>query len=108
MSEPTVKRFPFAKIVAVMAVSFLVGVGLCGLDFALGANGIGKSGGEFSVGPLDGVSLVVMALSAVGLVLSLIVWMVAAIIRSAGSGSKDDAAQKQLDDESKSKRDGEP
>ena len=40
MSDPTVKRFPFAKIVIVMAVCFLVGVGLCGLDYALGARGI--------------------------------------------------------------------
>ena len=82
------KRFPFAKLVAVMAVGFLVGAGLCGLDMALGANGIGKSNQEFSVGPLDGVSIAVMVLSAAGLVLSLVAWLVAAIVRS--FGSKDD------------------
>ena len=87
MSDPTVKRFPFAKIVAVIAVSLLVGVGLCGLDYALATNGIGKSHEEFGVGPLDGVSLVVMAFSAVGLVLSLIAWGLAAIVRSAAPGS---------------------
>jgi len=86
MSNPTVKRFPFAKIVVVMAISFLVGVGLCGLDIALGAHGYGKTG-EFSVGPLDGISLVVMILSLAGLVLSLIVWLLAAIVRSARSKS---------------------
>jgi len=106
MSDPTEKRFPFAKIVIVMAVSFLVGVGLCGLDFALGANGIGKSGGEFSVGPLDGVSLVVMALSAAGLVLSLIVWLLAVIVRSASSGAAENSQQKLPDDHDKSEGDG--
>jgi len=85
MSDPAKNRFPFAKIVAVMAVCFLVGIGLCGLDYALGAHGMGRTNAEFSVGPLDGLSLVVMALSAVGLVLSLIAWAVAAIIRSARS-----------------------
>lgn len=89
MTDPTPKRFPFAKIVIVMAVAFLVGLGLCGLDIALGANGIGKTGEEFSVGPLDGVSLVVMALSAAGLVLSLIVWALAAIIGGIASSGKD-------------------
>ena len=86
MGEVPEKRFPFAKIVIVMAVCLLVGVGLCGLDFALGAHGIGKPKEEFSVGPLDGVSLVVMVLSGAGLVVSLIVWALAAIVGNAGSG----------------------
>jgi hypothetical protein len=85
MNDPAKNRFPFAKIVAVLAVCFLVGVGLCGLDYALGTHGIGRTNEEFSVGPLDGLSLAVMALSAVGLVLSLIAWVVAAMIRSARS-----------------------
>ena len=107
MSDPTEKRFPFEKIVIVMAVSFLVGVGLCGLDIALGAHGYGKSG-EFSAGPLDGVSLVVMALSAAGLVLSLIVWLLAVIVRSASSRAQENSPQKPLDGESKSNPDGKP
>jgi len=86
MDNPKAKRFPFAKIVVVMAVSFLVGVGLCGLDYALGAHGYGRTG-EFSVGPIDGLSLLVMILSLTGLVLSLVVWALAAIVRSAGSQS---------------------
>jgi hypothetical protein len=106
MSDPTKKRFPFAKIVAVMAVSFLAGLGLCGLDIALGAHGYGKTG-EFSAGPLDGLSLVVMILSGFGLIISLILWALAAIIRSVGSGSKPAEPQKLLDDEAKSKHDRE-
>ena len=85
MSKPAAKRFPFAKIVIVMAVCLLVGIGLCGLDYALAAHGIGKSHKEFGVGPLDGLSLAVMVLSALGLVLSLVAWMLAAIFRSIGS-----------------------
>jgi hypothetical protein len=85
MSDPAKNRFPFAKIVAVMAVCFLVGVGLCGLDYALGTHGIGKTNEEFNVGPIDGLSLAVMAFSAVGLVLSVIAWALAAIIRGARS-----------------------
>jgi hypothetical protein len=85
MSDPAKNRFPFSKIVAVMAVCLLVGVGLCGLDYALGSHGIGKTNEEFNVGPFDSLSLAVMALSAIGLVLSLLAWVVAAIIRSARS-----------------------
>jgi hypothetical protein len=85
VSEAPQSRWSFAKVVVVMAVSFLVGLGLCGLDFALAANGIGKGTEEFSVGPLDGISLVVMVLSAAGLVLSLILWGLVAIVRSMGS-----------------------
>lgn len=89
MTDPTPKRFPFAKIVIVMAVAFLVGLGLCGLDTVLGAYGIGKTGEEFNVGPLDGISLLVMGLSAAGLVLSLIVWALAAIVGGIASRGKD-------------------
>ena len=89
-----------------MAVAFLVGLGLCGLDIALGSHGIGKINEEFSVGPLDGVSLVVMALSAAGLVLSLIVWMLAAIVTSiTESGANDGDPIKLFGDEAKSKHD---
>ena len=87
MSEAPKSRWSFAKVVVVMAVSFLVGLGLCGLDFVLGANGVGKRNWEFYVGPLDGISLVVMVLSAAGLVLSLILWGLVAIVRSTGSRS---------------------
>ena len=87
MSEAPKSRWSFAKVVVVMAVSFLVGLGLCGLDFVLGANGVGKRNWEFYVGPLDGISLVVMVVSAAGLVLSLILWGLVAIVRSTGSRS---------------------
>ena len=84
MSNPQANRFPFAKVVVVLAVAFLVGVGLCGIDYLLAANGIGKSTEEFGVGPLDAVSLVVMVFSAAGLGLTLIVWMIASFVSSIG------------------------
>ena len=80
-------RFPFAKIVVILAIAFLVGVGLCGIDYWLGSQGIGKSGEEFSVGPLDAPSLIIMFLSAACLILTLIVWMIAAIVSSTLSTS---------------------
>jgi len=89
----TDKRFPFAKLVVVMTVGLLVGAGLCGLDFALAAHGIGKSTQEFGVGPLDGVALVVMVLSAAGLGLSLAAWLLAAIFGSRGSKDESDGQQ---------------
>jgi cytochrome bd-type quinol oxidase subunit 2 len=89
----TDKRFSFAKLVVVMAIGLLVGAGLCGLDFALAAHGIGKSTQEFGVGPLDSVSLVVMVLSAAGLVLSLAAWFLAAIFGSTGPRDDSDGQQ---------------
>jgi len=89
----TDKHSSFAKLVAVMAVGLLVGAGLCGLDFALAARGIGKSTQEFGVGPLDGVSLVVMVLSAAGLVLSLVAWLLAAIFGNTGPRNESDGQQ---------------
>jgi hypothetical protein len=72
----------FAKTTIVMAVAFVVGVGLCGLDYVLAANGIGKSTEEFGVGPLDSLSLVVMIFSAVGLAITLVLWLAVAVVRS--------------------------
>jgi hypothetical protein len=96
MSKPLVERITFAKVVTVLAVAFGLGIGLCGLDYLLAANGIGKSTEEFGVGPLDAVSLVVMVLSALGLVVTTFFWGVFAV---AGSFSrKDSEPQRLLDD----------
>lgn len=82
MSESSAGRISFAKVVTVFAVLFGIGVGLCGLDYLLAAKGIGKNTEEFGVGPLDGVSLVVMILSAFGLVITVIAWIIAAAVGS--------------------------
>ncbi len=84
MSRPLLDRIPFAKIVAVLASGFVVGLGLCGLDYFLAAHGIGKSTEEFGVGPIDLLSLAVMFLSLSGLVISLVAWALLGILRSGG------------------------
>lgn len=86
MSQSPVNRFPFAKIVVILAIAFLVGVGLCGIDYLLAANGIGKSNEEFGVGILDAPSLIVMCLSAALLIFTLIVWAISGIVSSFGPG----------------------
>ena len=86
MSEPSVSRISFVKVVVVLAVVFGIGVGLCGLDIFLASKGIGKSTEEFGVGPLDGVSIVVMVVSALGLVITVIAWIGAAIFKGSGAG----------------------
>jgi hypothetical protein len=88
MSRSQPDRFPFAKIVAILAAAFGIGVGLCGLDYFLAAHNIGRSHEEFGVGPLDSVSMIVMALSAAGLVLALIAWAITAAIVALRSSGK--------------------
>ena len=82
MSKPLVDRIPFAKIITVLAVAFGLGIGLCGLDFFLAWRGIGKNMQEFGVGPLDALSLIVMVVSALGLVVVTFLWVVLAAVGS--------------------------
>ena len=84
--SPWADRSVFAKLFTVLAIAFMAGVGLCGLDFWLGSKGIGRSTQEFGVGPLDGLSVAVMILSALALVFTGIVWAVAAIHGSIARG----------------------
>jgi hypothetical protein len=81
MSGSGGKGFPFAKIVAVLAIAFGVGLGLCGLSFVAASAGF-KSNQEFGVDSLGiaNISLVVMVVSAAALVLAAIGWAVAATL----------------------------
>jgi hypothetical protein len=88
MSRSQISRFPFAKIVAILAAAFGIGVGLCGLDYFLAARNIGRSHREFGVGPLDSFSMIVMAFSAAGLVLALVAWAIAAAVITLRSSGK--------------------
>lgn len=76
------QRSIFSKLLIIFAAGLLLGFGLCGLDYFLASRGIGKSTQEFGVGPLDGVSLLTMGLSALGLVLTVIAWVVASVLRA--------------------------
>jgi hypothetical protein len=79
---PQSKRSIFSKLLIICAASLLLGIGLCGLDYFLASRGIGKSTQEFGVGPLDGVSLLTMFLSALGLVLTFVAWVITLTVRS--------------------------
>jgi hypothetical protein len=95
------ERSNFLKFVIVFAVGFSIGVGLCGLDYLLASKGIGKSTQEFGVGPLDGVSLIVMLLSALGLVITLVAWLFTAIISSLARETDDSEPTRLFDKENK-------
>jgi hypothetical protein len=103
LSESTSHRISFAKVVVVLAVLFGIGVGLCGVDIFLASRGIGKSTQEFGIGPLDAVSIVVMALSALGLVITVVAWIIAAVVGN--FGKKVSQPQKLFDEADDTKTD---
>ncbi len=85
MSKPLADRIPFAKLVAVFAACFGVGLGLCGLGFFLNAHHAGSSGEEFGgFQPFGLLSLVILVVSFVGLVVSLLAWAVVGLLDSLG------------------------
>jgi membrane protein implicated in regulation of membrane protease activity len=69
MSERLVDRIPFAKIVTVLAIVLGISLGLCGVTFLLSSGRGGGSGFFVGLGILE---LVVIALSVVGLALTLL------------------------------------
>jgi len=82
MSKPPSDAPPFAKIVVIFAASFAIGLGLCGLNFFLASHSAGGGNEEFGgVIPLGLFSLVILVISFLGLVVSLLVWAVAGILR---------------------------
>ncbi len=83
------KHSTYARLLLVFAAGLLLGIGLCGIDFLLASRGIGKSTEEFGVGPLDGISLVTMLLSALGLVLTVAAWVLSRIV-GASTGKRSD------------------
>jgi hypothetical protein len=74
-------RSIFAKIFTVLALAFLVGIGLCGVDAAFLANFPGpheEFGPNTFVGTIGAFAVV---LSALGLVLTLIAWLLSPLAR---------------------------
>ncbi len=98
MSEPLIDRIPFAKIVIGLAIGF--SLGLCGVTFAVSAGG-GNRGG-FLEG-LGMVELAVMAISAIGLIVTVIVWVALSVIGS--FGEKVSQPQKLFGEEDDTKHD---
>ena len=104
MNKSRARRFPFAKIVVVLAVVFGIGVGLCGVGATLLArfrNLHEEFGPNTFVGAIGAFALV---LSAGGLVCTTTVWAAAAL---RGLRGKESAPQKLFDREDKTKHDDE-
>jgi hypothetical protein len=81
MRKRLVDRIPFTKIVTVLAIAFGVSLGLCGLTFVVSS---GSHAGPNFFMTLGLIELAAMILSAAGLVLTFIVWIVLAIATSFG------------------------
>jgi ABC-type dipeptide/oligopeptide/nickel transport system permease component len=78
MSKPLIDRIPFTRIVTVLAIVFGVSLGLCGLTLVV-SNGADGAGFLMGLGMLE---LIAMALSALGLLLTLVAWVTLAVIGS--------------------------
>jgi hypothetical protein len=76
MSERLIDRIPFAKITTVLAVVFGISLGLCGVTAILSSGGNSGSGYLFGFGMLE---LVALGGSVVGLLLTLLVFVVLSI-----------------------------
>jgi hypothetical protein len=74
MFERLAVRIPFKKIATVLATIFGISLGLCGVTY-LAVSGGGK--GLIALGMLE---LVAMALSAIGLLLTLLVFVTLSIV----------------------------
>ena len=103
MRERLLERIPFAKIAVVLAIAFGIGLGLCGVDAAF-LDRLRSPGEEF--GPntfVGGIGAFAVVLSALSLVLTTIVWVVAAIVGS--FGEKVSQPQKLFEEENDTKLD---
>ena len=102
MSASPGKRISFAKVVVVLAVVFVLGLGLCGLDATVLArfrSHYQEFGPNTFVGTIGAWTLV---LSALGLVVTIIAWVLSAVV--SGVSRKDDAPQKLFDDYGETKQ----
>ena len=89
MTEPLAQRIPFAKIVIILACTFGLGIGLCGITaFAAGAMHGSRSSENF-LAVLGIIDAALILLSAVGLVVSVIAWVVFSLTGRSGSNQTD-------------------
>jgi len=78
------ERINFPKIVTVLAVTFAVALGACGLTVLAGS----RLGGGY-VTPLAMIELAVMVLAAAGLIVTVVVWVAASLIGNLGHKSSE-------------------
>ena len=87
MTEPLVRRIPFAKIVIILASIFGVALGLCGVT-AFAAGAMRGSAGNFL--PIFGIiELAAILLSAIGLVFTVILWVIMSAVGNFSSENSD-------------------
>jgi hypothetical protein len=83
MSKPLVDRIPFAKILIGLAILFALSVSLCGLSIALFWNGKSVPPGiDRVMNEAAGFDVLAMVLSAAGLLVTAIVWVVLTVVSS--------------------------
>jgi hypothetical protein len=75
MSKPLVDRIPFAKIVLVLAIVFVLSLGTCGLTASLSSNSGSQQNG-YVVAMI--AALAGTLLSGLGLLVTTVVWVIAA------------------------------
>ena len=77
--SPLREHINFPKIVTVLAVTFAIALGACGLTVLVSSHG----GGAYAL-PLGMLELAVMGLAAFGLIVTVIVWVVASALGNLG------------------------
>jgi hypothetical protein len=82
MSKTVLQRIPFAKILIVLTAVVLLSVGLCGVSAVLYMQGGKGSPAIQMVQRAIGFELICGVLSAVGIVVTAVTWIVAAITGS--------------------------
>ena len=91
MSKRLIDRISFAKITTILAISFGIGMGLCGLSFVFPSRG-----NEWGMNGLSLPSLLVMLISFLGLIITLATRMIVGVINS--FSDKGSGPQKLFDD----------
>ena len=86
------ERINFPKVVTILAITFGVALGACGLT----GTGIASRGGTEILVSLAFIELAVVLLSAVGLVLTVVVWIIASALGK--TGHRGSAPQSPFDD----------
>jgi hypothetical protein len=85
MSKSLVNRIPFAKIVVVLAIVFVLSLGTCGLTASLSSNSGSQQNG-YVVVMIAGLAGTL--LSGLGLLVTAVVWVIATV---AGNSSRKDS-----------------
>jgi membrane associated rhomboid family serine protease len=93
LGESLVDRVNFAKIVTVLAITFGISFGLCGATLVFSSQMRGSGSILIFIGILE---LIVMGISALGLLLTVIVWVIASAVGNFGKNASE--PQKLFDD----------